>query len=294
MTTAKKLTSGTERPNVIGLNAHACVVTGWSKLAERLKDYFGQDQISVRNHLADILWEKDCRIFIVDTKVNDIGIWPAPLLLEPGKRNKPWLFLLADPVDASFVSTPLANCAFFKRRIGALDAVVSYVRKYLDPEARKRIEKVEYLKDARTFIIRMENRRIYALKVDDLREADASNVIRWTIGMGRNYFRVTQESGNFFEVPWDEILYYCEPEYEYYKETQKSINDDSRASRIGKRVRELRIRRGFSVTELADRSGMKRPNLSRLEYGRHIPSLETIERLASALEAPVAELIART
>ena len=37
---------------------------------------------------------------------------------------------------------------------------------------------------------------------------------------------------------------------------------------------------------------MKRPNLSRLEHGQHLPSLETLERVAAALAVPVAELVA--
>jgi transcriptional regulator with XRE-family HTH domain len=38
---------------------------------------------------------------------------------------------------------------------------------------------------------------------------------------------------------------------------------------------------------------MKRPNLSRLEHGKHLPSLETLEQLADALEVPVAQLLVR-
>ena len=38
---------------------------------------------------------------------------------------------------------------------------------------------------------------------------------------------------------------------------------------------------------------MKRPNLSRLEHGRHQPSLEKLELVAEALEVSVAELVAK-
>lgn len=57
------------------------------------------------------------------------------------------------------------------------------------------------------------------------------------------------------------------------------------------RLRELRKRKGLTITELARRGEMERPNLSRIEHGKHRPSLETLERLSEALGVPVAELV---
>ncbi|MBI4218826.1 MAG: helix-turn-helix transcriptional regulator, partial [Chloroflexi bacterium] len=39
-------------------------------------------------------------------------------------------------------------------------------------------------------------------------------------------------------------------------------------------------------------AGMHRPNLSRLEAGRHEPSLDILEKVANALGVPVADLVA--
>jgi len=39
---------------------------------------------------------------------------------------------------------------------------------------------------------------------------------------------------------------------------------------------------------------MKRPNLSRLESGKHQPSLETMERIAEALGVTVAEILTKS
>ena len=38
-------------------------------------------------------------------------------------------------------------------------------------------------------------------------------------------------------------------------------------------------------------TGLKVPNLSRLENGRHLPSLETLEKVADAFGMPVAALV---
>ncbi|MGB7726258.1 MAG: helix-turn-helix transcriptional regulator, partial [Dehalococcoidales bacterium] len=61
----------------------------------------------------------------------------------------------------------------------------------------------------------------------------------------------------------------------------------------GERVRELREAKGLSISDLAIKAGMKRPNLSRLEHGRHQPSLETLERIAESLGISVAQLVTK-
>lgn len=52
---------------------------------------------------------------------------------------------------------------------------------------------------------------------------------------------------------------------------------------LGARIRELRHYAGITQAELARRTGIHRPNIARVEAGRHTPSLETISRLAEAL-----------
>ena len=42
--------------------------------------------------------------------------------------------------------------------------------------------------------------------------------------------------------------------------------------------------------ELAHRTGLQAPNLSRLESGKHMPSMETLERVAEALDMRMADL----
>jgi transcriptional regulator with XRE-family HTH domain len=87
-------------------------------------------------------------------------------------------------------------------------------------------------------------------------------------------------------------LYHCEPEYEYYR-GKLDPDADKSLKLIGERVRELREAKGLSISDLAIKAGMKRPNLSRLEHGRHQPSLETLERIAESLGISVARLVAK-
>lgn len=52
---------------------------------------------------------------------------------------------------------------------------------------------------------------------------------------------------------------------------------------LGGRIRTLRLGAGLTQAELARRTGIHRPNIARVEAGRHTPSLETIARLAAAI-----------
>ncbi len=61
--------------------------------------------------------------------------------------------------------------------------------------------------------------------------------------------------------------------------------------RLGKRIRELRLEAGLTQAELARRTGIHRPNIARVEAGRHTPSLETIARLATAIGVPTTRVL---
>lgn len=59
---------------------------------------------------------------------------------------------------------------------------------------------------------------------------------------------------------------------------------------IGTRLRKLREAKKLSQGDIEDKTGMLRCYISRVENGHTVPSLETIERFAAALEVPVHEL----
>jgi DNA-binding XRE family transcriptional regulator len=53
--------------------------------------------------------------------------------------------------------------------------------------------------------------------------------------------------------------------------------------KLGARLRQLRLAAGLTQAELARRTGIHRPNIARVEAGRHTPSLETLARIANAI-----------
>lgn len=59
---------------------------------------------------------------------------------------------------------------------------------------------------------------------------------------------------------------------------------------IGDRLRELREQRKLSQGDIEKRTGLLRCYLSRVENGHTVPAVETLEKLARALEIPLYEL----
>ena len=59
---------------------------------------------------------------------------------------------------------------------------------------------------------------------------------------------------------------------------------------IGDRLRQLREAKGLSQGDIEERSGLKRSYISRVEGGHTVPSVETLEKWAHALEVPLYQL----
>ncbi|SIR95077.1 helix-turn-helix domain-containing protein [Williamsia sterculiae] len=60
---------------------------------------------------------------------------------------------------------------------------------------------------------------------------------------------------------------------------------------VGRRLRDLRIERGLSLSELARRAGIGKGSLSEIEGGGRNPTVETLYALCGPLEVPMTSLI---
>ncbi|MGH9198353.1 MAG: helix-turn-helix domain-containing protein [Acidimicrobiia bacterium] len=142
------------------------------------------------------------------------------------------------------------------------------------------------------FLVTFRDGRMYRLPRGLLPEDDGSEILGVRVDRDGSAFVVRQRSGKSFEVPWDLVLYHLDPGYPYYKgRAHRRRLEEDVAVRIGRRVRVLRQDKGLTTYELARRSGIHRPNISRMESGKHIPTVDTLGRLASALGVPVATLV---
>lgn len=69
------------------------------------------------------------------------------------------------------------------------------------------------------------------------------------------------------------------PEYDRLYEESELAHD------LGQLVYDRRTRLGLSQTELAERCGMRQPQISRIEGGGTMPTIPLLRRLARALDA---------
>ena len=132
------------------------------------------------------------------------------------------------------------------------------------------------------FRVAMENGQIFLLH-RPIPEDDHSEVLDVYIEGDGEVFTVIQASGNEYSVPWDVI------ETLAMGETRNP--DKEAGKRIGERVKALRKKQGLTQEQLAKMSGVKRPNISRLEAGKHVPGIKFIQVLADSLKVKISDLI---
>jgi transcriptional regulator with XRE-family HTH domain len=93
-------------------------------------------------------------------------------------------------------------------------------------------------------------------------------------------------NGVRIKFPSDFVLHICEPSYDFYKMKERA------SSSVGARIREIREARGLTLDALAAKSGIAKPNLSRLENDKVTPTFETLSTIAAALDTHPALLLA--
>ena len=61
---------------------------------------------------------------------------------------------------------------------------------------------------------------------------------------------------------------------------------------IGETIRNYRLQKGMSQGDIEKRTGLLRCYLSRVENGHTIPSLDTLSKIAGAMEVPLGQFFA--
>ena len=96
----------------------------------------------------------------------------------------------------------------------------------------------------------------------------------------------------------DELIRKYNPETRSLPRRKISIRTEEDPERIivwaiAQRIRESRERQGLRQEDLAVKSGIARPNIVRLEQGRHMPTLSTLQKIARVLYLDMNSLMAQ-
>lgn len=75
-------------------------------------------------------------------------------------------------------------------------------------------------------------------------------------------------------------------------EPTASVDSANAPMNIGTTIRGFRLQKGMSQGDIEKRTGLLRCYLSRVENGHTVPSLETLQKIASALDLPLSQFFA--
>ena len=153
---------------------------------------------------------------------------------------------------------------------------------------RDRIRDARYRVGEDRFFVTFDSGKEYGFARSLMECDDGTDVRTVDVNRGRFFFEVTQASGKKYEVPWDRVLHEAEAAYPYFRGRLSM----KRPSEIGRKIKELRETKGLTQDQLARAAGLLRPNLARIEAGKHRPTMDTLEKIAAALKVPVVDLIA--
>ncbi len=114
---------------------------------------------------------------------------------------------------------------------------------------------------------------------------DGSDVVAIDLAQDATCATLTLESGAALVLTAESIA----PRAEGLNGVHHSAALDG--AKVGSRLRELRKAAGLTQAELARRTGIHRPNIARVEAGRHTPSLDTLARIAAAIGVPATRVL---
>jgi len=157
-------------------------------------------------------------------------------------------------------------------------------------ELERKMRDARYSVAEDCFIVTFESGKEYSFPRSSLEVDDGTAVVSVHVERRRFYFRVTQASGNRYEVPWDRVYHEAEPAYGHFR---GKMGRRMTPHNLGATIRKLRGAKGLTQDQLATAVGMMRSNISRIEAAKHRPTLETLEKIAKALRVSVADLVAR-
>ena len=149
--------------------------------------------------------------------------------------------------------------------------------------------RIEYVAPGPAVIVcKMEDGAFYELPLAVLKKFEAwdnSGLAACDLIDHGYAFVVVLRSGARLEIPSDLVLHHCEPAYAFHVSKTGPM-------RIGARVRALRTERGFTLEDLSKRSGLAIPNLCNLEHDKHVPTWQTLTKVAKALGVAPLRLLA--
>lgn len=131
------------------------------------------------------------------------------------------------------------------------------------------------------------------MPADKIEDVDGCEVIACDVDSYRRGVVVILGDGSATSFSGDLVKYETDESFRQAVQRAYPSSVGALAERVAARIAALRKRRGWSVAELARRTGIAAPNLHRLEAAKHVPSTSTLLRVAEAFGIGVECLVRR-
>lgn len=125
----------------------------------------------------------------------------------------------------------------------------------------------------------------------ELFDVGARQVVAWAVDEFRRGVEVALDDGSTTSFSAEFPRYLHDEDYRRRVDSRRGPKGQGLDERVALRIRAERDRLGWSVAELARRAGMAAPNVHRVVSGKHVPSMQTVARLAAALGVPLERLL---
>lgn len=150
------------------------------------------------------------------------------------------------------------------------------------------IDAVSYDKQNGTLSIRFDDGDLATATLEALKLPEKP-IVSIAVDEFRRGIEVRFRDRSTHDIAADYFTWLTQPDY-----AAAYPADASLGPRVGANIVSLRKQRGLSQAALAAAAGMAAPNLSRLESGRHVPTLDILLRISKALDVSLVGLLGAT
>ena len=213
----------------------------------------------------------------------------AAVALVRAKGGVPVVASDADPASAA-VGDRLVDdlCAgLVARSLSDVDRVAGLLARRVDADRASRFEFVTVAPGSQDLLAILGDGQCYLVPRPVTDGDDLSDVVGIELSEDANQAELRLSTGARLRLELDRVRTERRPVNGF----NGGIPVEVEGPRLGARLRQLRKAAGLTQAELARRTGIHRPNIARVEAGRHTPSLETLARLATAIGVPTTAVL---
>lgn len=150
----------------------------------------------------------------------------------------------------------------------------------------RKLEAVEFDGGSRELRVRFDDGCLAAVAVTAFDGFPTKPVKAVSMDRFRHGIEFTFADGSSTDVAADLITWLTNEDY-----ARSYPRDEELGPRIGSNVARLRKQQNITQLELAAEADLQPPNLSRLEAGKHVPTLDVLLRIARALKVSLPSLL---